>query len=49
MFAAVAFAGQAAKVTPLEKVITLLKDLSAKVAADGARGARAQIPGPGPK
>jgi chromosome segregation ATPase len=41
MFAAVAFAAQAAKVTPLEKVITLLKDLSAKVAAEGAKEATA--------
>jgi len=32
---------QAAQVTPMEKVITLLKDLSAKVAAEGAKEAAA--------
>ena len=32
-------ASQGATVTPMEKVITLLKDLSAKVAAEGAKEA----------
>jgi chromosome segregation ATPase len=41
MFTAVTFAAQAAKVTPMEKVITLLKDLSAKVTAEGAKEATA--------
>merc|ERR1719247_3674944 len=31
--------GQAAQVTPMEKVITLLKDLSTKVAAEGKKEA----------
>jgi len=34
-------AAQGAKVTPMEKVITLLKDLSAKVTAEGAKEAAA--------
>merc|ERR1719407_79640 len=39
IFLCLAGAPQAAKVTPMEKVIGLLKDLSAKVAAEGKKDA----------
>merc|ERR1719261_439385 len=38
-FLGLVVASQGATVTPMEKVITLLKDLSAKVAAEGAKEA----------